>query len=152
MQPLHPLTFDLFCEDGWCYWSDLMFRRNYWEWRGQQCRVLVLRVRMKGFEFSKSQRKCLRQNSDLYVQRRPLRITEEHEKLFERHTSRFAHNRPSSMYGFFSAWSHIMPSLGGQIEVFKGNQLIAVSYFHMGSRSLAGNYCIFDPEEARRSL
>ena len=36
MEPMHPLVFDRLCEDGWCYWSDLIFRRNYWEWRGHE--------------------------------------------------------------------------------------------------------------------
>lgn len=152
MQPLHPMVFDRFCEDGWCYWSDMLFRRNFWEWRGQPCRVMLLRIALRDFHFSKSQRKCLRQNADLHVIRRPLQITKEHEQLFERHAERFSHNRPHSMYGFFSSWSHVMPSFGGMIDVYKGKQLIASSFFHLGMRSVAGNYGIFEPEESRRSL
>ncbi|MCC7245019.1 MAG: hypothetical protein IT269_05045, partial [Saprospiraceae bacterium] len=54
--PMHPLgavMFDLFCEAGWTYWSDTLFRRNYWDWRGQTRRVIPLRIKLKGFEFSK---------------------------------------------------------------------------------------------------
>lgn len=152
MQPLHPGIFDYFCEDGWCYWSDLLFRRNHWEWRGSPCRVIILRNNLREFQFSKSQRRCIRNNSDLVVLRRPLRITEAHEELFLRHAQRFSHNRPASMYGFFSSWSHLMPSVGGMLEVYKQDKLIAVSYFHVGLRSVAGNYCIFEPEEYKRSL
>jgi arginyl-tRNA--protein-N-Asp/Glu arginylyltransferase len=32
------------------------------------------------------------------------------------------------------------------------NQLISISYFHLGHESMAGNYCIYDPEESARSL
>jgi arginyl-tRNA--protein-N-Asp/Glu arginylyltransferase len=152
MEPLHPRVFDLFCEDGWCYWADLLFRRNYWEWRGEPCRVVVLRIRLKDFEFSKSQRKNLRRNRDLTVQRHGLHITDRHEDLFERHARRFQHNRPHSMYGFFSAWSHIMPSIGVQFDVIDREKLIATSFFHLGMRSMAGNYCIHDPAYAARSL
>jgi arginine-tRNA-protein transferase len=82
----------------------------------------------------------------------PLRISDKHEALFEKHASRFQHNRPLSIYGFFSAWSHLMPCSGAQIEVFKDGKLLAVSYFHIGAESVAGNYCIYDPEESERSL
>ena len=152
MEPLHPMVFDRFCEDGWCYWSDLIFRRNYWEWRGEPCRVVLLRIRLDEFTFSKSQRKCLRRNRDLRILRHPLRIVQQHELLFERHAARFHHNRPSTIYGFFSAWSHILPCLGVEFDVFSGDRHIASSFFHMGQNSMAGNYCIHDPQEASRSL
>lgn len=152
MQMLDPMVFDLFCEDGWCYWSDLLFRRNWWEWRGQICRVIVLRIRLDGFRPSKSQRKCLRRNADLRVLKRPLQILKQHERLFELHASRFQHNRPASIYGFFSAWSHLMPCFGMEFDLFKHNQLVATSFFHMGQKSMASNYCIYHPDEAWRSL
>ncbi len=152
MEPLHPMVFDRFCEDGWCYWSDIIFRRNLWEWRGEPCRVILLRIRLDGFQLSKSQRKCLRRNADLRVLRRPLNILKRHEELFELHARRFHYNRPVSIYGFFSTWSHAMPSTGVEFDVFEGNRHLASSFFHVGHRSMAGNYCIHDPEEAWRSL
>ncbi len=152
MQALHTMVFDRFCEDGWCYWADLIFRRNYWEWRGQPCRVVLLRIRLKDFTFSKSQRKCLRRNDDLSVSRRAIQISTAHEALFERHAVRFAHNRPMSIYGFFSFFSSIMPCFGVQFDVYKQKKLLATSFFHIGKRSMAGNYCIHEPAEAQRSL
>ena len=152
MQALHTMVFDRFCEDGWCYWADLIFRRNYWEWRGQPCRVILLRIRLKDFTFSKSQRKCLRRNEDLHIARRAIQITPAHEELFERHAQRFAHNRPMSIYGFFSFFSSIMPCFGVQFDVYKYKKLLATSFFHMGRSSMAGNYCIHEPSEAQRSL
>ena len=153
MQPLHPRVFDRFCEDGWTYWSDLMFRRNFWEWRGYPCRVIVLRIRLEGFEFSSSQRKCLRRNADLAVLRRPIRITPMHEALFKRHAQRFSHHAPVSIYGFFGPFSHVMPSFGVMFDVFKQGRLLATSFVHAGWRGLAGNYGIHEPDEdSNRSL
>ncbi len=153
MQPLHPAVFDRFCADGWCYWSDLLFRRNLWEWRGMPCRVIILRVNLRDFRLSKSQRKCLRRNIDLQTMHKPLRIASEHVDLFHRHSARFHHNRPGSISGFFSPFSHLMPCNGFEFNVFKDNQLMASSFFHMGETSMAGNYCIYDPDVAAdRSL
>ncbi len=152
MQSLHTMVFDRFCEDGWTYWADVLFRRNYWEWRGRQCRVILLRINLKNFEFSKSQRKNLRKNSDLTVLRRTLHIQPMHEELFERHARRFTHNRPHSIYGFFSFFSSIMPCFGIEFDVYKDDRHIASSFFHVGRKSVAGNYGIFEPEEWQRGL
>lgn len=152
MASLHTMVFDRFCEDGWTYWSDIIFRRNYWDWRGKPCRVVLLRIDLKGFEFSKSQRKSLRRNSDLLMLRRPISIEPMHELLFERHSRRFQHNRPDSIYGFFSQMSSLMPCYGIQFDVFEGFRLIATSFFHVGKQSIAGNYCIYEPEAAQRGL
>ncbi len=152
MQALSTMVFDQFCADGWTYWSDLLFRRNYWEWRGQPCRVILLRINLKNFTFSKSQRKSLRRNDDLTVLRRGIRIENKHEELFKLHSERFTHNKPMSIYGFFSMYSSIMPCYGIMFEVYKGPNLIATSFFHLGRRSMAGNYCIYDPNEISRGL
>jgi arginyl-tRNA--protein-N-Asp/Glu arginylyltransferase len=152
MESLHPRVFDLFCQDGWCYWSDLIFRRNLWEWKGHPCRVVLLRIRLKDFRFSKSQRKCMRRNADLRLIRRPLMIDLPHIELFHRHSERFGHNRPSSISGFFSPWSHVMPCTGLMFDVLHGAEHIATSFFHLGVTSMAGNYCIHHPDWADRSL
>jgi arginine-tRNA-protein transferase len=152
MQSLHTQVFDRFCEDGWTYWADLLFRRNYWEWRGQPCRVILLRIDLKNFEFSKSQRKNLRKNEDLTLIRRAINIQPMHELLFERHARRFTHNRPQSIYGFFSFFSSIMPCYGVEFDVFLQEKLVAASFFHIGRKSLAANYGIYEPEEWRRGL
>ena len=152
MQALDTMVFDRFCEDGWVYWADLIFRRNHWEWRGMPCRVVMLRIRLKDFEFSKSQRKCLRRNEDLTVKRRAIQITNAHEELFERHADRFDYNRPISIYGFFSFFSSIMPCFGVQFDVLKHKKLLATGFFHIGKQSVAGNYGIYDTREPQRSL
>lgn len=152
MQPLHTMVFDRFCEDGWTYWSDQIFRRNYWEWRGMACRVVLLRIDLKGFTFTKRQRKNLYRNRDLTILRRPIRIEPMHEVLFERHSRRFRQHRPESIYGFFSAFSSLMPCYGIQFDVFNGMQLVATSFFHVGRKSVAANYCIHEPDEWRRGL
>jgi arginine-tRNA-protein transferase len=152
MEPFHPKVFDYFCEDGWCYWSDFLFRKNYMYWRDKPCRIIILRIRLDGFKFSRSQRKSLRQNADLRVERRPLTLRPEHLETFKLHADRFSHNRPGSAYSFFSDSSHVMPSTGMLFDVYDGGQYVASSFFHLGEKSMAGNYCFYHPNWADRSL
>lgn len=152
MEPLHPAVFDRFCEDGWTYWSDLIFRRNQWEWRGEPCRVILLRIDLQQFTFSKSQLKCLRRNRDLMTMVRPIQILPAHEELFRRHAARFEYNRPQHIGGFFSRFSDIQPCLGLEFDVISENRLLATSFAHVGHASMAGNYCFYDPAHQSRSL
>jgi leucyl-tRNA---protein transferase len=152
LEPLDPKVFDYFCADGWCYWADSMFRRNTWEWKGTQCRVFLLRIVLKDFYFSKSQRKCLRTNSDLQTRVHSLRIRPEHELLFMKHAYRFESNRPQNIFGFFSIFSNVQPCKGLEFDVFKDHKLLATSFVHVGDKCMSGNYCIYDTEENHRSL
>ncbi len=45
-----------------------------------------------------------------------------------------------------------MPCLGMQFDTTLKGKLLATSYFHVGRQSVAGNYCIYEPEEDGRSL
>ena len=45
-----------------------------------------------------------------------------------------------------------MPCFGAEFDVFMGERLVASSFFHVGHKSMAGNYCVFDPNELQRSL
>ena len=85
------------------------------------------------FTWSKSQRKCLRRNEDLTVHRRSIHITPAHEALFARHAQRFSHNRPMSIYGFFSFFSSIMPCLGMQFDTTAERPVAGHQLFSRGS-------------------
>jgi len=47
--------------------------------------------------------------------------------------------------------SHAMACAGIMLEVTDADNLVAVSYAHLGKEAMAGNYCVFDPASGAKS-
>lgn len=137
---------------GWRHFGTHFFRYNLGFYEFDVRRVIPLRIRLSRFSPSKSQRRVLRRNADLRTIIRPIKITEEAEELFHRHKRRFKHGVPDSIYDFLSRDAASSPVEGREVAVFENRELVAVSYFDIGSISTSGIYATFDPENARRGL
>jgi arginine-tRNA-protein transferase len=114
--------------------------------------VTPLRIRLSDFSHSKSQRRVLRDNSDLTIQIEPLAIDAKAEGLFHRHKERFENHQPISIYEFLTGSAETSPCDTKQIRVFDKDRLVAISYFDIGERTCSGVYAIFDPAESKRGL
>lgn len=145
MQRLHPQLFDDYLATGWRLLGNSMVRHNFSVCRGQMCRAIPLRIRLEGFQFSKSQRQLLRRNAALDVQYGPIHLTDEKIELFERHCLRFDHRRPMSVRSFLGPNAHREPVIGQEFCVYIGGQLAACSFFHLGQDGVSGTYCFFSP-------
>src|SRR5690606_13929396 len=102
--------------------------------------------------FSKGQRRNLRINSDLTVERRPIKIDNATEELFHRHKQRFKHSVPRTLYDFLSIKPDVLPTEAQEFRVYSDERLIAVSFFDLGATSVSGIYGMFEPGETHRSL
>lgn len=139
-----PEIFDELFADGWYHFNQ-KFRR-YID-RGR-FRSLPLRIRLENFKPSKSQRRVLRINADLRVERFPLFVEKDSEEciLFRRHNTRFREKAPEIIQ---------LPRQGERnrkFHVFDGGKLIAASYFETGAYASHAYYATFDPEIQWRSL
>lgn len=115
------------------------------------CRQCVpVRVPVKSFAPSRSQRRVLRCNQDLQVRFGPLRYRERIFELYRKHSlQRFGiDSTPNDFASYFYLPS--CPVL--QSEVYRGEQLIAVGFLDQASDALSSVYFCFDPEFADRSL
>jgi leucyl-tRNA---protein transferase len=115
-------------------------------------KVIPLRIRLRDFTLSKSQRRNLQRNQDLRIVIQPISITKEKTKLFDRHKQRFEEYPPESVYTFISAEPATIPSEAFEICVFEDKKLLAVSFFNVGEDSLSGIYAMFEPSETTRGL
>lgn len=136
-------TFDERMAAG-CYHYD----RTFWRYnKSGELRSIPLRIRLMDFKLSKSQKKVLRINADLDLQKLPLYVNENSEecKLFRRHNVRFGENAPEKVN---------LPEgeRNKKFCVFEDGKLVAASFFEMGANTSHGYYCIFDPEIEWRSL
>jgi arginine-tRNA-protein transferase len=143
---------DSLLSDGWRHFGIQFYRYSLGICKEEIRRVIPLRIRLAKFEFSKSQRRVLRKNIDLHTVIRPIEITTETEHLFHRHKLRFEEGVPISIYEFLSQEPSVMPCEAKEVAVYRDENLVAVSYFDVGERSLSGIYAMFDPREHSRSL
>lgn len=150
---LLPEQMDSLWANGWRHFGTHFFRYNVGLLVDDVRFVLPLRIRLKDFTFSKSQRRVLRRNQDLDVSIRPIQIDSATESLFHRHKTRFNHGIPESVFNFISGGSpDSLPCEAKEIRVTRDNELLAVSYFDIGSNSTSGIYAMFEPTIVERSL
>ncbi len=143
---------DLLLADAWRHFGTHFFRYSLGIFREEIRRVIPLRIRLADFQLSKSQRRNLRNNNDLRVEIRPIKITPESNDLFHRHKQRFDHGVPSSIYDFLSFEPAVVPCEAREIAVYDDDRLVAVSYFDIGLTTTSGIYAAFDPDESSRGL
>ena len=147
-----PGQLDLLLANAWRHFGTHFFRYSLGVYREEIRRVIPLRIRLADFQFLKSQRRNLRNNRDLRVEIRPVKITPESNDLFHRHKQRFEHNVPVSIYDFLSHEPAAIPCESREIAVYDNGKLVAVSYFDIGLTSMSGIYAAFDPDERTRGL
>lgn len=147
-----PQQLDQLLADGWRHFGTQFFRYSLGFYESDIRRVIPLRIRLTDFSISKSQRRVLRENTDVHVVIGPIEITDESVALFERHKQRFKSGVPDSIYDFLSTQPSRIPGEGLQLAVRLDDRLIAATYFDVGDRSVSAVYGMFDPELARRSL
>jgi leucyl-tRNA---protein transferase len=150
---VRPDQLDALLAGGWRHFGTHFFRYSLNIYGTEIRRVIPLRIRLSNFNFSKSQRRCLRRNADLRVENRPIKITDQSKRLFHRHKSRFETGAPVSIYEFLSPEPSTIPCEGRELAVYdRDGELLAVSYFDMGEQTASGIYAMFEPREAARGL
>lgn len=120
-----------------------------------QCNACVAsRIDLAKFKPSRAQRRCLKHNGDLTVERRPAAITEEYFALYQRYLAgRHAGggmDEPSAedfSRFLFSKWSQTE-----FIEFRLGERLLGVAVTDITHSSFSAVYSFYDPTEAKRSL
>jgi arginine-tRNA-protein transferase len=147
-----PQQLDALLDDGWRHFGEHFLRYNIGFHENQLRLVLPLRIRLKDFIISKSQRRVLRKNQDLQTIIRPIEITPEKEILFGQHKKRFTDNVPDSIYDFLSVMPANVPCEALEFSVYQREKLLAASFFDVGATAVSAVYAMFDTQESSRSL
>ena len=143
---------DVLLAEGWRHFGEQFFRYSLGVHESDIRRVIPLRIRLANFSTSKSQRRVLRQNTDLEVMIRPIEVSDESAHLFQRHKRRFKFGVPDSLYDFLSDDPRSIPCEGLEVAVHNHGKLVAASYFDVSAHSVSAVYGMFDPDLASRSL
>lgn len=149
---VEPERLDSLLENGWRHFGEYFFRHDYDFYKNETIPVIPVRIRLKNFAFSKSQRRLLRKNQDLQTFIRRIRIDPQTKEIFERHRWRFEDRIPNSIYEFISYNPSKIPCEALEVAVYKDEKLLAKSFFDVGKESISSTYAIFAPEEKKRGL
>ncbi|HEX8637203.1 MAG TPA: hypothetical protein VF692_03995 [Pyrinomonadaceae bacterium] len=147
-----PRQLDALLADGWRHFGTHFFRYNLGFYEREIRLVIPLRINLRNFAISKSQRRVVCKNQDLRTVIRPIEITHEKEALFERHKQRFKEGVPDSLYDFLSFDAARVPCPAKEVCVYEEEKLLAASFFDVGEKSVSGVYAMFEPTDSRRSL
>jgi arginyl-tRNA--protein-N-Asp/Glu arginylyltransferase len=141
-----------FWEKGWIAGYCDFHRSNYESFEGRYYKAFPTRYRIPEFKFTKSLRRVLNKNRDLKSVIRPLRITPEKSNLFDTYNF-LRHGQPphKSLLETFKYFSNDV-SKKMELCVFKGDRLVACSFFEEGTFALYGNMAFYDIGEVARSL
>jgi leucyl-tRNA---protein transferase len=146
-----PAEMDALWAAGWRHFGTQFFRYAS-SWHGeQQVRVLPLRIDLRKFSPSRSQRRVATRNADVRVEFGEAMIDTERERMFVRHRSRFKENAPDSLGNFLSSNPSQVPCEAKECRLFLHDRLSAIGYFDVGREAVSAVYSMFDPAESRRS-
>jgi leucyl-tRNA---protein transferase len=115
---------------------------------------MPIRIPVRGFEPSKSQRRTLRRNRDVQVSIDTPQLTREKHELYRRYlrSQQKGSNQSSDIDSLREfLYSSCVPTLELEYRDPRG-RLLAVSICDVGKRFLSSVYHYFDPTEARRRL
>jgi arginine-tRNA-protein transferase len=119
------------------------------------CKACVpVRINVKQFELNRSQRRCIKRNSNLAISIHPAEFNPEHYQLYcqylaARHSGGGMDEPTQDSYLRFltSDWSETK-----FIEIRDNNKLVAVAVTDYVNQGLSALYTFFDPSLAKQSL
>ena len=152
---LSPESLDWHLAKGWYRMGSTIFTTHFLFFKNRPYSAVWIRIDLQEFAFSKSQRRLLRKNAQLFeVAIAPRTIDEEREELYDRYAADFD--------------GRLSPTIADSLEDYGGDvvfnthevtvrervsrQLVACSYFDLGDDSAASILGIFDPQLRTFSL
>lgn len=147
-----PEAMDAFLAAGWRHFGTHFYRYSLMEHDGELQTVVPLRIDLRKFTLSKSQRRVLRKNQDVRVTFLPAAISEEAVTMFQRHKARFTDNVPEELTVFLSSEPATIPGECLTVRCELEDQCVALSFMDVAARSTSSVYGMFEPEHESRSL
>ena len=152
---LSPESLDWHLAKGWYRMGSTIFTTHFLFFKNRPYSALWIRLNLREFAFSKSQRKLLRKNRQLFDVRVATRvIDEEHEELYDRYAEDFDGRLSPSIADSLEDYDGevVFNTWETSVRDRVGGKLVASSYFDLGNNSAASILGIFDPKLKSFSL
>lgn len=134
-----------FLVKGWRKFGQMFFRHAC-----QACRKCIpIRVPVKDFQPSRSQRRVIRKNADVRVEFKPLAFSQRIYEIYQDHCARLQNE--ISCVATFNDHLVIRSCPSFQSEYYHGQTLMAVGYLDHSTHALSSVYFIFDTRFSRLS-
>lgn len=153
-EKITPKELDLMLSKAWRRFGYHFFRYNngFIPETEEYSDIVPLRIRLANFEFSKSQKKILRKNTQFDVRKDLIEINSTKIKLFQLHCQRFRYGRPTSLYNFISVEADTSPIPTYEISIYSKDKLIASSFVDISENAFSSIYAMFDTSYSNYSL
>ncbi|WP_168797406.1 arginine-tRNA-protein transferase [Neolewinella litorea] len=145
---LSPESLDWHLAKGWYRMGSTIFTTHFLFFQNRPFSAIWIRIDLQEFRFSKSQRKLLRKNAQLFdTAVAPRRIDEERERLYAKYAADFDGRLSPSIADSLEDYDNEVVFNTWEVTVRDrvSQQLVASSYFDLGSTAAASILGIFDP-------
>ena len=149
---LEPAQLDGFLSIGWFRIQQTIFTTNNLYFNDQQYDAIWLRVRLHDFEPDKKYKKLSGKNNRFRTEIKSLRITPEHEALYNSYKEGISFEGASSLHSLLYGQNDFNVYNTQTIDVYDGDILIGTGCFDLGNNSAAGIFSVFDPAYKKFSL
>ncbi|CAH1000130.1 Aspartate/glutamate leucyltransferase [Neolewinella maritima] len=145
---LSPESLDWHLAKGWYRMGSTIFTTHFLFFKNRPYSAIWIRVDLRDFAFSKSQRKLLRKNAQLFdVTIAPRQIEEEHEALYTRYAADFDGRLSPTIADSLEDYDGevVFNTYGINVRDRVSQKLVACSYVDLGNDSAASILGIYDP-------
>ena len=152
-QKLSPSQYDSFLASGWFRGSVMLYKMDLLCIEDDVFSVVNIRLNLKRFEYSKSQRKIKRNVENKFRVTMGLASPNDaKEALYVQQKSKFKGFIHATLHDYLNSGFHNTVFDTRELCVYDGNKLIAVSYFDIGEKSMASLLGLYDGDYEQYSL
>ena len=148
---IKPGNLDKLLANGYRHFGSNFFRYSISEHENEFVDVIPLRINLKEFRLSKSQRRILKKNKDCRFVFSELDINNGVNDLFHIHKQKFKFGIPPSIHTFLGDDLNDYPCGVVQLSVYNENILYSVSFLDVGENSTSSIYGMYHPEYSNLS-
>ena len=152
---LSPESLDWHLGNGWYRMGSTIFTTHFLFFKNRPYSALWIRIDLQGFRFSKSQRKLLRKNAKLFdVSVAPRKIDAQREALYRKYAKAFDGRLSPTIADSLEDYDNevVFNTWEATVREKVSKQLVACSFFDLGSEAAASILGIFDPQLRSFSL
>lgn len=150
---IHPEELDAYLDKGWFRMGQMIFTCHILCFNNEVYSTIWTRLDLRVYSIKKRMRKIRNRNDRLFrIEIGKPDFGGERQRLYDKHKRRFEGYVPGSLKESLFGVEDENIYDTREIAIYDGDRLIAISYFDVGSNSMASIMGLFDPDYDKYSL